>query len=105
MPAYVLRCLRAHAAAGPSALRSFLDDSFLGDGATSLCAHLRAEIGAKISAEISAEIATEIAASIAAGNVVAEIAAETATLIPGVWAWADAEERREVLGYCDCAES
>lgn len=40
VPLYVLRCLRAHAAAGSAA--NFLDASFLGDGHTSLREHLLA---------------------------------------------------------------
>jgi hypothetical protein len=42
--AYLMRCLRAHRAAGPAALANFLDRSFLGDGVTPLRVYLRAEL-------------------------------------------------------------
>ena len=44
VPQYVLRCVRAHALAGPAALANLLDQSFLGDGKTSLREHLRKEL-------------------------------------------------------------
>jgi len=44
VPSYLLRCMRAHAAAGT--LPNFLDASFLGDGRTTLRAHVLAEVDA-----------------------------------------------------------
>lgn len=44
VPSYLLRCMRAHAAAGTVA--NFLDSSFLGDGRTTLRAHVQAEVDA-----------------------------------------------------------
>jgi hypothetical protein len=41
---YMMRCLRAHRAAGRAALANFLDRSFLGDGVTPLREYLRAEL-------------------------------------------------------------
>lgn len=46
VPSYVLRCVRAHKRAGDALLANFLDRSFLGDGVTSLRAHLLREIEA-----------------------------------------------------------
>ena len=44
VPDYVLRCLRAQQRAGKEALVNFLDGSYLGDGVTSLRAHLEREL-------------------------------------------------------------
>ena len=44
VPSYVLRCVRAHRVAGPAALANLLDESFLGDGETSLRTQLRREL-------------------------------------------------------------
>lgn len=41
VPSYLIRCMRAHAAAGT--VGNFLDASFLGDGRTTLRAHAQAE--------------------------------------------------------------
>ena len=41
---YVLRCVRAHAVAGPESLANLLDHSYLGDGATTLREYLRHEL-------------------------------------------------------------
>ena len=46
VPAYVLRCVRAHRVAGGDVLANLLDHSFLGDGQTTLRAHLRSELSA-----------------------------------------------------------
>jgi len=47
VPAYVMGCLRAQRQAGPEAMANFLDASFLGDGSTTLRAHLRMELAAE----------------------------------------------------------
>ena len=44
VPSYVLRCVRAHRAAGSAALANLFDASVLADGQTSLRAHLRREL-------------------------------------------------------------
>ena len=44
VPAYVMRCVRAHKIAGDAALANLLDESVLGDGTTSLKDHLSKEL-------------------------------------------------------------
>ena len=44
VPAYTMRCLRAHERAGRRALANLLDESFLGDGVTTLRQHLHSEL-------------------------------------------------------------
>ena len=46
VPAYVMRCVRAHKLAGGAALANLLDTTVLGDGVTTLRDHLTSELGA-----------------------------------------------------------
>ena len=52
VPQYVLRCLRAQRLAGTEALANFLDASVLGDGRTTLRAHLCSELASDGAAEV-----------------------------------------------------
>ena len=52
VPDYVVRCLRAQRAAGADAVANFLDVSYLGDGETTLRAHLLAELAEESAAEL-----------------------------------------------------
>ena len=58
VPSYLLRCLRAHAAAGT--VDNFLDESFLGDGRTRLREYIGGEVAAAGAASEAAWSAAEL---------------------------------------------
>lgn len=81
---YMMRCLRAHRRAGRQALVNFLEQSFLGDGATPLRDYLEIELEAFGQQNIPASMSSEVS--------------DTAA---GLWTPEDVAEAHVCLGHCD----